>query len=207
MKTSTKRTYNVESRQQAALQTRNRILSAAKMLFEIKGFDKVTIEKIAKKADVSTPTVYAVFKSKRGILLALLDSSLAEEKFNALVEQVKHADSASRRLELAASISRQLYDAEKAELNLLRGAFIVDPTLKELEAEREERRYMRQKETVEQMATNKAFKENLSLTEVRDIFWTFTGRDIYRLLVIERGWSADRYEAWLAGMLKETLLK
>jgi hypothetical protein len=31
----------------------------------------------------------------------------------------------------------------------------------------------------------------------------YTGRDVYRMLVLERGWSSDEYEGWLA----ETLIK
>lgn len=201
-----KRNYNIKLRQQEAQKAKSRILDAAKALFESEGFAKVTIEKIAASAKVSEPSVYGIFKSKRGILLALMDSAFSEEKRLSLVQEVIQTTSASRRLELSAKIARQLYDAEKEGLNLLRGASIVDPILKELEAEREARRYERQKETTEQMAAAHAFKENLSVTEVRDILWAFTGRDLYKLFVIERGWPSDRYESWLAEALKESLL-
>jgi hypothetical protein len=30
--------------------------------------------------------------------------------------------------------------------------------------------------------------------------------EIYRTLVLERGWPADRYEAWLAGSFTQQLL-
>ena len=43
----------------------------------------------------------------------------------------------------------------------------------------------------------------LGLARVRDILWMYTGRDVYRMLVLERGWSSDEYESWLA----ETLIK
>jgi hypothetical protein len=29
----------------------------------------------------------------------------------------------------------------------------------------------------------------------------YTGRDIYRMLVLERAWSSDEYEKWLARSL------
>lgn len=41
----------------------------------------------------------------------------------------------------------------------------------------------------------------------RDILWAFTGRDLYRLLVIERGWTSDAYEQSLARTLEKVLLK
>jgi hypothetical protein len=34
----------------------------------------------------------------------------------------------------------------------------------------------------------------------------YTGRDVYRMLVRERGWSADKYEEWLGGTLARSLL-
>src|SRR5262245_54017964 len=34
----------------------------------------------------------------------------------------------------------------------------------------------------------------------------YTGRDVYRLLVKEGGWSADEYERWLAGTLIDALV-
>jgi hypothetical protein len=34
------------------------------------------------------------------------------------------------------------------------------------------------------MIHEKAFKDDLSLSKVRDILWAFTGRDFYRMLVL-----------------------
>lgn len=203
---SQKRSYNSESRQEQSQKTKNRILTCAKTLFESKGFDKVTIEEIAREAQISTPSIYALFQSKRGILLALMDEALAPEQHATLVRQVTQEKSPRKRLEITAAIARQLYDAEKAQLSFLRGAAILDPVFKELEFEREQRRYQRQKESTEALAQEGAFLPHLTLTQIRDIIWAFTGRDLYRMLVIERGWSSDEYEKWLAELLIQSLL-
>jgi AcrR family transcriptional regulator len=207
MSTPSKRTYSSESRQAQSRKTRSRILTAAKKLFESRGFERVTIEEIAHCAKISVPSVYSIFLSKRGILLSLMDEALSPERYDALVTQIKQEKSPRKRLEIAASISRQLYDAEKQQSNLFRGAAILDPVFKELEAEREMRRYERQKESVSITAKEKAFVKNMPLAKIRDILWAFTGRDLYRMLVIERGWSSDEYERWLAEFLIQTLLK
>ena len=207
MTTPKKRSYNSDSRQAQSQKTKNRILAITKMLFESKGFEAVTIEEIAREAQVSAPLIYSIFQSKRGILLALMDEALSPEQFEALVEQGKNEKCPRKRLEITASISRQLYDAEKAQLSFLRGASILDPVFKSLEIERERRRYQRQKDTVEAMSSDNAFMENLSISKARDIIWAFTGRDFYRMFVIERSWSSDEYEKWLADVLKQVLLK
>lgn len=46
----------------------------------------------------------------------------------------------------------------------------------------------------------------MSLSKARDISWAFTGRDLYRMLVIEQGWSSDEYEKWLEELLVKVLI-
>lgn len=206
MSTAKKRAYNSEARKAQQQQTKNRILASAKMLFEAKGFEAVTIDEIAREAQVSAPSIYSLFQSKRGVLLGLMDEALPPEEHAALVEQVKQEKSPQRRLELTATIARRLYDAEKTGASFLRGASLLDPVFKGLEMDRERRRYQRQKETAEGLAHDKAFKEGLTLSKARDILWAFSGRDVYRMLVIERGWSSDEYEKWLGEQLIQALI-
>lgn len=201
-----KRSYNSESRQAQASQTKSRILEIAKRLFQIDGFECVTIENIAKAANVSVPTIYALFQSKRGILRAFMDEALPSEQREALVAEVEKEKSAEKRLLLAAKISRQMYDAEREQMDIFRGASVLSPELKELETEREKRRYDRQEATIKETWKKKLLAKDLTLTKARDILWTFTGRDMYRMLVIEQGWSSDEYETWLGKLLIQTLI-
>lgn len=204
---SKKRIYHSEFRTQQSQETKARILASAKQLFESKGFDQVTIDEIAATAQVSAPSVYAIFKSKRGILFTIMDEAFSVEQRTELVEQVYQEESPRKKLEIAAKIARQLYDAEKKQLGMLRGVSIVNPQLKKLENEMEKRRYKRQQETVEAMAKANVFKEGVSVAKARDIIWALTGRDLYRMLVIEKKWSSDEYELWLSNMLMRELLK
>ncbi len=135
-----------------------------------------------------------------------MDEALLPRQFEALVERGKKEKCPHKRLKITASIARQIYDAESSQFSILRGASILDPLFKELEMERESRRYQRQKETVQAMTSEKAFTDRFSLSKIRDILWAFTGRDLYRMLVLERGWSSDEYEKWLAEWLIQALL-
>lgn len=201
-----RRSYSSESRDAQAAQTRLHILDAAKKLFQIEGFDRVTINKIAKAAGVSTPTIYALFKSKRGILQAVIDDALPPAQFAALVDDSMQEKSPKKRLYITAKLARQIYDAERGMIDILRSASVVAPEFKELEKEREQRRYERQKEYVKKMEEEKCLAKGLSLQKARDILWALTGRDIYRMFVEERGWSSDEYEKWLASQLIQSLL-
>lgn len=205
--TAKKRTYNAQSRQAQARANQERILASAKELFEVQGFDKVTIEQIAAHAQVSAPTIYALFKSKIGILKAVLDTALPAERHAALVERGKLEKTPAKRIATAAVIARQLYDAERKQLGAFQDVSILDPVLKKLEIERENRRYERLQEPIKNLAIENALAPSLDQEKAHDIFWAFTGRDLYRMLVIERGWSSQEYEAWLTELLVKTLLK
>jgi len=44
------------------------------------------------------------------------------------------------------------------------------------------------------------------VTTATDILWALNHPDLYRLLVRQRRWPPDRYERWLAAVLREQLL-
>lgn len=178
----------------------------AQMLFQSNGFEGVTIDQLAKEAGVSSPTIYGLFQSKRGILRAIMDDVFPNDQREALVEQVKHERSAKGRLSLAAKIARCMYDAERDQMALFQGASILSTEFKELEHEREQRRYARQEESITMTAVAGELAGGLSLSNARDILWAFTGRDMYRMFVVERGWTSDVYEEWLTDVLVKTLL-
>jgi AcrR family transcriptional regulator len=206
MSKSKKRPYQSVSRNAQAAETKKRILEAAKNLFESEGFEYATIEKIAQVANVAIPTVYSLFQSKRGILRALMDDVFSKDQFEALVEKSKESTSPEKRLLYSAKIARQIYDAERTQMEVFRGASVLSPEFKELEKEREMRRYERQEVTIRAMAEENSLTQGMSVNRARDILWVFTGRDIYRMLVVEQGWTSEEYEKWLAELLANTLI-
>ncbi|MBP7074343.1 MAG: TetR/AcrR family transcriptional regulator [Rhabdochlamydiaceae bacterium] len=206
MSNTKKRVYKSETRIAQAAETRNRILVSAKRLFQLEGFETVTIEKLAQVSKVSMPTIYAIFQSKIGILRALMEEALPTKQREALVEKTKREKSSKKRLMIAAKIARQMYDAERAQMDIFRGASVLAPEFKELEKEREKRRYERLAEGIKTMEREKSLAVGLTPSKAHDILWAFTGRDMYRMFVIERGWSSAKYEKWLAELLIKTLI-
>lgn len=204
---SKKRKYHSETRQAQAVQTRSRILICAKSLFQSRGFEGVTIEQLAEASGVSTPTIYGLFQSKRGVLRALMDESLPADQFEALVKAAMREKSPRAHLAISAKMARQLYDAERSQMDLFRDASILIPEFIELEKERERRRYKRQEESIHLIAKEGVLLKGLQISKARDILWALTGRDMYRLFVIDQGWTSDDYETWLSQVLINTLLE
>lgn len=201
-----KRPYKSTARNTQAAQTKSRILDSARNLFESEGFEYVTIEKIAQGATVSIPTVYSLFQSKLGVLRALMDDALPSDQFKALVEKSINEKSPKERLSISAKIARQMYDAERTQMGIFRGAAVLAPELRELEKEREIRRYNRQEVTIKAMIKENSLIKGLSATKARDILWALTGRDMYRMFVVEQGWTSDEYEKWLTQLLVSSLI-
>jgi len=166
----------------------------------------MTVDAIARRAEVSAQSVYAIFKSKTGILTALLDESAFGPEYEAAVLRALSASDPEIRLRLAAPIARQIHDAQNATFDLLRGAGVVAPELAKLERQREDLRYERQERMIVSLREVGRLRPELDDATARDIFWTLTGGDVYRLLVRERGWSSQKYQDWLADTLVRSLL-
>jgi AcrR family transcriptional regulator len=201
-----KRPYKSLVRERQAGDTRVRIVEATRQLLQSKGYAGMTIEAIARRAEVSAQSVYAIFKSKTGILLALLDQSTFGADYDDAVRRAMTATDPEARLRLAAPIARGIHDAQSAAFDLLRGAGVVAPELAKLEEQRESLRYERQEGMIISLRDAGRLQPELDHTSARDIFWMLTGRDVYRMLVRERGWSSQKYEDWLADSLVRSLL-
>lgn len=199
------RAYHSPARAQQADGTRRDIALAARKLLLERGFDGTTIASIAKKAGVSAPTVYKVFGSKSGVLRELMDLARFGPSYRERVEQALAEKRPVQALKLAAGIARSIFDAERAELAVWRGAGVVSPELALAEHEREELRFTSQAPMIDRLVEAKQLRPELDRKAARELLWALTSRDLYRMLVVERGWAADRYEAWLGKTLVDQL--
>lgn len=201
-----KRAYKSLIRQRQAHETRQRIVEATRQLLEAEGYAGMTIEAVARRAEVSVQTVYAVFGSKTGILAELLNQATFGPDYEQTVRRTLEEKDPEIRLRGAARIARQIHDAQRSGFDLLRGAGVVAPELARLEQEREQMRYERQEAMIASLRGAKGLRPGLSSRAARDILWTLTSGDVYRMLVRERGWSSQRYQEWLADTLVHSLL-
>ena len=207
MVSSKKRTYVSEVRQRQADETRIRIASAALKLLQRKGYAGMTMEAIAQAAEVAVPTVYAIFRSKTGILAEILDNSRFGESYQEAVKEVLDANDPRERLKRVARLASTIHESEDSVLNLLRGVEAVAPELAEQDQKLSKHRYEVQEFLVSGLANAGYLRSELNVTQARDILWSLTSRDLYCLLVSERGWTPKEYEEWLARTLLETLTK
>jgi AcrR family transcriptional regulator len=206
MTTKKKRAYRSVARQRQAGDTRERIADAAYQLLLEKRYEGMTIDAIAQRAEVSPQTVYAVFRSKAGILAELLDRTSFGTAYQELVRQAREREFPPDRLRFAARIARHIFESQSETIDLLQGVSLVTPELADLIKERECRRYDSQKSMVDFINQKGWLQPSINPSKARDILWAFTSRELYGMLVRQRGWSPQDYEEWLGNVLVSELL-
>jgi AcrR family transcriptional regulator len=200
------RGYHSPVRAQQAGATRKAIAEAARALLLERGFDGTTVAAIAQAAGVSSQTVYGAFGSKTGVLRAVMNLARFGPGYREQVARVMREKDPVVRLRLAAGIARQIFEAEREEMELWRGAGAVSPDFTLLEREHEDLRFNSQAPMVDLLIDMRRLKPGLDRKTAREVLWALTGRDLFRMLVVERGWSGEKFEAWLGSTLVETLV-
>ena len=206
MSRSAKRRYVSKVRTRRADATKTRVLDAAQKLFMRHGIDGATVAEIADKARVSVPTVYALYRSKEGMLRALMQSALFGPRFQKARAKLDGVTDPVKLVALSAQVARAIYESESAELGLIRGSSAFSPALRKLEQEFEAIRFEMQQERVRSLFAHGKHRGGLTLKEARRILWMFTSRDIYRMLVHEGGWTPDQYQQWLSDAILGALV-
>lgn len=211
-KVKAKRTYASSLRKQQASQTRLRILDAAQRLFAEKGYAATTVEAIAAAAGVAVDTVYASFGSKRGVLQALLNVRVGgnEAELDLLARAGPQAvqrepDQRAQLAAFAADVSAILERARPVD-DIIRGAAAVDAEIATLRGETQAYRYRNMRQLVSWLAAKGPLRDGLTEDDAAAIMWTMTSPEVHGLLRVARGWSRERYAAWLAQGLARILL-
>lgn len=200
-----RRSYHSPTRQRQAEETRQRILGVARALFLNAGYADTTLDAIAVAAEISPKTVSAAFGSKRGILAAILSPAAFGHRFQEALGHLQATEDPGQRVRLAAQLARHAYEGLTAEFDLLRGASAIAPELADLGRQIEVRRWQHQARLIAYLG-DRVLRRDLPPDEATDVLWALTTYDLYRQLVVERGWTPDRYEAWIADVLIQRLL-
>lgn len=126
------------------------------------------------------PTVYALFKSKEGVLRAIMSAAMFGGLYQAAIAKLEGVSDPAILIARTADVARAVYENESSELGLLRGASAFSSGLRKLEREFEEMRFEMQKVRVQLLSLRSKQAEHLTLEEARRILWMYTSREIYR---------------------------
>jgi AcrR family transcriptional regulator len=205
-----RRSYDSSRRREQARQTRERVLDAALARFLSGGFAATTVASIAADADTSPDTIYKSFGGKAGLIRGLCERALqgqgpvpAEERSDHLQE----TEPDPRRLmqglgRLAAEVAPR-----GSPLMLLLGtAGDTDPELATLRQELDDLRLTRMKANARRLHRRGLLRPGISVDEAAEICWLYSSPEVYGRLVMDRGWSLERYASFVGDALAAALL-
>ena len=203
---ATHRPYSSPVRKAQAEATKRAVLVAAREVFPERGYAAATIEAVAARAGVSVPTVYSVFRSKAGLLSELVADAGSDPKIRRLADRAMATKDPRERLAAAAHVVRAIMQGEKAVLDVLREAGDGRPELRaaRLQAHRQQRSALAR--AVRPLHETGRLRRGMTLDEAVATFAALASPESYWLLVDELGWSAARWERWLATSAARLLL-
>jgi AcrR family transcriptional regulator len=210
-----RRRYESRLRREQAAQTRLAIVDAALEAFLEHGYAGATMQRIAQSAGVVVETIYRSFEGKAGLFRAAVEAAVAggtaraerpvEERpaIRAVIEETDPR----RKIELYADTQPGIQARLGPLYRTLTAAAAVQPELAPVWEELEKGRLQGMARFAEHLAETGAMREGVTVEEARDMLWTINSHAVYRMLVVDRGWSPEQYRDWLAATLACALLR
>lgn len=208
------RRYDSELRKSQAAATRRAIVDAALAAFLEHGYAGATMQRIAQSAGVVVETIYRAFDGKAGLFKAAVEAAIAGGAARAerpveqrpSIQAVITEPDPRRKLERYADTQPGIHARLGPLYRTLGEAAAVDPKLTDIREELEMRRLHGMARFAQDLSETGALRTGITIDEARDVLWTINSHAVHRMLVVERGWSPERYRDWLARTLACALL-
>lgn len=209
----TRRRYRSSRRASQAEQTRQDILAAAGSLFRARGYGVPMVE-IAASAGVVVETIYRIFGTKAALFRAVVDALLAGGAARSgvpvedrpAIRAIREEQDPRRQIAAYAATQPGIHRRAGPLLRALRDTRATEPELARLWDELEAWRLAGQGRFVKMLADRGALRPGLSAEVATDLLWTLSSLAVYDLLVLDRGWTDERYLAWLVVALERELV-
>jgi len=209
VKTSRRR-YHSPLRADQARQTRHRVLEAAFGLFVDRGYAGTTIAAVAEQAGVSPETIYLSLGGKRGLLEGVIEMAIAGEdnpktQEDAWWTKVAQLPGAPERLEKMVGYSCRILARTRPIHAVIRGAADKEAFAAALGRRLLHDRLTAQTERVGEYLGDH-LRQGLSTSEAGQRYCALASPELYYVLTIEFGWTADQHKKWLTDLLEIELL-
>jgi AcrR family transcriptional regulator len=205
------RTYDATRRREQAQENRARVLAAARARFLADGYTAATIPGVARDAGVSVQMVYKAFGNKAGLLKAVFDVAVTGDDQPIPVagrDEIKRIQAEPDPQQKLRMYSQYFVQgAQRAvAVELLARDASGDPAAAAVWDQIQQQRLTGMSQFARHLHAGGHLPAGTAAGEARDVLWTFTSPELWELLVIQRGWTPERYGHWLASMLTAALL-
>ncbi|HEX4222239.1 MAG TPA: helix-turn-helix domain-containing protein [Pseudonocardiaceae bacterium] len=189
------RAYHSPRREQAAAATRSEIMTAARELFALHGYPRVTVAEIARQAHTAVKTVYASAGGKAEILAEILAEAVADSGGWENLDQARATTDLASTMAVVAHGTRLGNENLRDIVDIMYSATGSDENAEQVWAQGSTE-YRQVLAGVAQHVADLGVL-GIDLARARDVLWFCFGFGAWRALVRESGWSFDEAEAWL----------
>ena len=182
------------------------ILDAARRLFENKDFIAVTLEEVAREAGVSRQAVYVNFGSRAGLLVALAGHVDEIGRLQAKMAKVLDSPTAVSALEALVDFRARYTPSIYRLATHVDAARRFDADAEAPWQDRMKLRYAHSRAVAQRLAEEGALAPGWTAADAADFIWSMTSIRTYEDLVIDRGWSVNRYRQRIKEILVDTLV-
>ncbi|HSK59074.1 MAG TPA: helix-turn-helix domain-containing protein [Actinomycetospora sp.] len=196
-----RRPYRSPVRVEQMEATRRRAIEAATRLFVQHGYARTTVAAVAEEAGVSPETIYTSLRGKKGLLEGVIEAAItgpdgAIMLHQQWVHEVRALPTASARLRGWVAASCRTLARTGPVHAVIRGAadreeFAVDLRRRLLE---------RRVDEIVRLAgdlLDGALPPGMTAREAGERYAALASPEMYHLLTVEMGWSAERHREWL----------
>jgi TetR/AcrR family transcriptional regulator of autoinduction and epiphytic fitness len=195
-----------------ARETRRAILEAAGRLFVDPGYAATPIAAIAQTAEVSVQTIYAVFGSKRQLLSALVDVTIAGDDEpvpmaqRAFVDRIRSTSDPREKLARYADHLVETHQRQAAVMLALTAAASADPDVAAIWRKNRDEARIGMTMFAHDLASTGALRPDLDLDAVVDVLCLAMDVRNYDWLVRQRQWSDERFQEWYVATVAGAIL-
>lgn len=205
-----RRKYHSPLRADQAEQTRRRILASAFRLFGERGYAGTTIAAVAADAGVSPETIYLSLGGKRGLLEHVIEMAISEAERRVTRDDtwwtaVAELPGARERLEKMVEYSCGILARTRSIHAVIRGAADKEAFAGALGRRLLHERLTGQTERVREYLRDE-LRAGLSVEQAGQRYCVLASPELYYLLTVELGWTADQHRSWLTDLLATELL-
>jgi TetR/AcrR family transcriptional regulator, regulator of autoinduction and epiphytic fitness len=211
-KITIKRKYDSSRRKAQAIETQAQILRAAEELFVDRGYLGTSVESIAQKAGVAPETIYSIFGNKRRILSRLVDVSVVGDGepipllVRSQIREVEFEKDQKRQIQMFAKRTQIIMSRVASLFEVMRNAAKTEPEINDLMKKYLDGRFQGMGYFIDCVMANGPLRNRLSKLTAVETTWSLTSAEVYNLFIVDRGWSGEEYEHWLAETLTRLLL-
>jgi AcrR family transcriptional regulator len=187
--------YHSPLRQRQAAATRDAIVAAAVTLFTEQGWAATTLPMVAAEAGTAVDTIYSVFGSKSGLLLAAIDvATPGDDNPLPMADRPELAEfgvgTMIERLRMGVGFALDVYERSVGILRaLLEAAASDEPARARLELYDEQRREVL-------VVSLQAILGRPAPDVLVDGLWALVSPEVFTMLTDRRGWTREEAENW-----------